>query len=768
MRHIQKPVGILLAILLLFGMVTAVPLTAGAAETGASVICGHSLTLNGDIGLNFFFNLTPEQVANGATVRFSWYNKTAEYTLRESDLTGNGYRATVRVAPAEMTYPIHAVLSYDDTECSDDYSVRDYAMTIINNPAPYMGTARLVEAMLHYGAKAQLKFNRNTSDLADNMLDYYVLSKVNLNEYFAHNSDMREGTDELDLSYEGTALVLNDTVSLKHYYKATDAPTARELKSAANFSGGSDGDIVWFEREDIAAAELDEPQVLYLGDRAYHYAPTDYIIKALTKYGDDESQKKNIDLLTALFWYNQAANYYFAPARVIDLSTLTEDLEAQNGDVLIGKLAGDYKITIADGAYVTLRDAIIDVEDTNQHAGITALGDATLTLKGENTVKTGSYRYPALYSAPEHTLTINGSGSLKAVGTTSAAAIGGNGNIVINGGEITASCPGYEYSSYTPAAIGAASGASCGSITITGGTVKATAGDYSAAIGSGNGNSVCGDITITGGTVSAIGGIAIGSGMSHIMNDYETSSCGNITITKDVTVVKATKTNSDRHIGAGDEGSTCGDIRIEEGANVLYLPKAHIDLSTLTADYMATDEDVLTGTLKGDYQITIADGANVTLWNVDITCLSESAKYAAITPLGDATITFAGQNTLRGGHEDFPALYAAENATLTIRGIGMLTAIGNKYSAGIGAAYCQSCGNIVIDSGIIKATGGSYAAAIGSAAGTHTDHYSCGDITISGGKVDAIGGDNGAAIGSGCDASCGDITITRDVECVSN
>ena len=43
----------------------------------------------------------------------------------------------------------------------------------------------------------------------------------------------------------------------------------------------------------------------------------------------------------------------------IDLSMLTGDYVAQNGDVLTGTLSGYYKISIAPGATVTLRNATI-------------------------------------------------------------------------------------------------------------------------------------------------------------------------------------------------------------------------------------------------------------------------------------------------------------------------------------------------------------------------------------------------------------------------
>ena len=193
---------------------------------------------------------------------------------------------------------------------------------------------------------------------------------------------------------------------------------------------------------------------------------------------------------------------------VVNLSTLTTDYTVQNGDVLTGTLGGDYKISIAAGAIVTLHDATINGEDKHLcvWAGITCQGDATIILKGENTVK-GFYRsYPGIYVPSGSTLTIVGSGVLNASSNGRAAGIGGGqyilnscGNIVIEGGTINAEGRGKA------AGIGGGEGSSCGYITITDGVTKVTATKGESApnsIGAGSDGS-CGTVTI-GGTVGAI------------------------------------------------------------------------------------------------------------------------------------------------------------------------------------------------------------------------------------------------------------------------
>ena len=74
-------------------------------------------------------------------------------------------------------------------------------------------------------------------------------------------------------------------------------------------------------------------------------------------------------------------------ANTVNLANLTANYEAKNGDVLTGVLAGDYRIFVANGAIITLRNATIapPTNSVTQHAGISCLGDATIYIEGDNT-----------------------------------------------------------------------------------------------------------------------------------------------------------------------------------------------------------------------------------------------------------------------------------------------------------------------------------------------------------------------------------------------
>ena len=183
-----------------------------------------------------------------------------------------------------------------------------------------------------------------------------------------------------------------------------------------------------------------------------------------------------------------------------------------------------------------------------------------------------------------------------------------------------------------------------------------------------------------------------------------------------------------------------------------------LDISTLTSDYEVTNGQTLTGTLKGNYKITVADDATVNLSDFTIDGVEgefgEKYPWAGITCNGNATLILEGENYVKGFEEEYPGIYVPVGSTLTIKGTGKLNASSNGFGAGIGGGNNIACGNILIEGGEITATGGSGAAGIGGGA-----FGGCGNITINGGTIDATGGQAGPGIGAGDDAQCGNITI---------
>ena len=367
-------------------------------------------------------------------------------------------------------------------------------------------------------------------------------------KYIQDNLDVRMGAGKLKV--DGNKATLSANVKLDSQiaiWKLTlqdDAETPAAL-SAKQVSVILDGEV---PVTIASTAKLSKAvSSVYLAMPEMSESEATVTIEAVTADGDYTYVNSGLTLDAGQYYQNTVT--MAPPFKILDLATVTEDITIEDGYTVTGKLAGNYKVSIADGATVTLDGITINGTTGKSYnwAGITCVGDATIILKDgtTNTVKGFNSEYSGIFVPKDKTLTIKGetegTGKLIANSNGHGAGIGGGDGI-------------------------SSTAKNCGNIVIQGGVITATGGSNSAGIGSG-GYGSCGDITISGGTVTATGGemsAAIGSG-------YGSASCGKITITDGVTSVTATKGSySPNSIGAGDYGSTCGTVTI--GGNVGVIP----------------------------------------------------------------------------------------------------------------------------------------------------------------------------------------------------
>ena len=155
----------------------------------------HSVTLGGDIGVNFYLNPAVLDTYTGAkTVTFSWDGNETTVDV-PATATADGYKVTCNVVAAQMAHKIHAVVKADGTALAqtDDYSVQDYAETVYANPSAYDSEKpeqlkALAKALLNYGAMAQTVF-------ASSLKEHPALanSTVGDNGYEGVTADQIEG-----------------------------------------------------------------------------------------------------------------------------------------------------------------------------------------------------------------------------------------------------------------------------------------------------------------------------------------------------------------------------------------------------------------------------------------------------------------------------------------------------------------------------------------------------------------------------------------------
>ena len=286
--------------------------TAYSDGVGARLL-GHSISLDGDIAVNFYMELAPE-IAQSKTayMQFTIPNTSAEYQDQKvyvKDLTpveGGYYIFKCRVAAKDMNSEITAQIQGVDKESTPyTYSVKEYADYLIehkNDNAAYAKAAPLVEKMLQYGAYAKAYFDNATLD---------DLGEVEIDNSFA----TYESTLTEDI-FSGATLSLKSQTSLSLYFTSEDDLTFSCVDKEGNecvVDTAKNGSYQVARIRNIAAKELQDNFTLTVksGETVLGtitYSPMNYCYKALNGGTTDA---KLINAVKALVQYSQEANEYF-------------------------------------------------------------------------------------------------------------------------------------------------------------------------------------------------------------------------------------------------------------------------------------------------------------------------------------------------------------------------------------------------------------------------------------------------------------------------
>ena len=301
----------------------------------------HSLSLDGSIGVNFYVNLPDDAVPSVYTMDFSWgnkyistntYSETETYTktgVTYSGIKDGLYKFTLQVAPKELNDTITATLKCSgEAVATEDYSGTTYAYDLLaksdEDLAALSRTGKaadlksIVITMLNYCAAAQKNFAYHTGDLANKDLsaDDQTLEPIadnafagrdysieNLPAYLSYYGSL------LNLGSETSYMVIfrNDalrTVTASALYTNSETELTTAVKNSSNATG--------INLLNIPAAKVtsDIDLTIYCSSDEYKATvnPVSYIKAVLA--GNYAADLKNV--MTALYWYNQAAVTYFA------------------------------------------------------------------------------------------------------------------------------------------------------------------------------------------------------------------------------------------------------------------------------------------------------------------------------------------------------------------------------------------------------------------------------------------------------------------------
>lgn len=203
----------------------------GAVEEGKIAgVVGYSLSLEDQIIVNFHIRIAEdyEEDYEGTKVVFTVPDAGANYSsyteevslgYADFDCDTESYKFSCGVPAKELTSEIEAKVVSADGKESDvfTYTVKDYAEYILANCDVYPNEQNIVKALLNYGTAAQIYFNNNKDNLA-NDTEYMTdeEKKISYVDLSAYKPVIEDEGNEVQLY--GASLVLKTKIYLKFYF----------------------------------------------------------------------------------------------------------------------------------------------------------------------------------------------------------------------------------------------------------------------------------------------------------------------------------------------------------------------------------------------------------------------------------------------------------------------------------------------------------------------------------------------------------------------
>ena len=290
-----------------------VSVTAAFSDNFGTHLAGHSISLDGDIAVNFYMNLDPEITSHeGLKMQFSVPDTSTEYQHQEIEVSdnikvGNYYVFKCRVAAKNMDSVISAQLVDNENNKSVvyTYSVMEYADYLLEHvnangtmeQKAYAKAAPLVRAMLNYGAYAQNYFG---TDAALSDIETAIPEKT----YTV------TGIEET--LFDGATLSLKSQTTLSLYFKsATPITLSMDSKTEGfDYELAHKGKEYIIRIRNISATELNDDFTVTVTSNGQSgtvtYSPMTYCYRA-----QNSGDAKLRNTAKALYRYWLEADKYF-------------------------------------------------------------------------------------------------------------------------------------------------------------------------------------------------------------------------------------------------------------------------------------------------------------------------------------------------------------------------------------------------------------------------------------------------------------------------
>jgi len=202
-------------------------------------LAGYSLSLTGNIGVNFYMELSNKIIADkDAYMQFTLPNGTITKVLvseAQTNTTINAektyYRFPCEVASNEMTQDIKAQMFDGNGKCGKEYTytVRDYAQYLIDHVDLYQDAYPFAVAMLNYGACSQKYFNKAVDELANKYLNDDELEIPDRFEGYIDNFVANKAENKVLGQFAGLSMVLKSETTLNIFYEPKEGIDVSKL-----------------------------------------------------------------------------------------------------------------------------------------------------------------------------------------------------------------------------------------------------------------------------------------------------------------------------------------------------------------------------------------------------------------------------------------------------------------------------------------------------------------------------------------------------------
>ena len=261
-------------------------------------VISWNLALGDHLTLKFYVDAAEAEAA-----QITVGSRTVIQSVADAPKDENGYAIfTADVAAAQMTEQVKLQLIAGQSKGKvHTYSVREYADVILADASKAHCHA-LVKEMLNYGAKAQLYFGVNTTNLANAGIS------VTEQQVPAETEGVSISGSVNGVRIYGATLVLKSKIALRYYFTVSG-----DINDHSFTVGGqaytpvkSAEGVYYIEVSGITPQNMDQAITVSVNEQLHiTYSPVTYMVRMSVK-GSEAVQ----DLVSAMYGYHLAAKDY--------------------------------------------------------------------------------------------------------------------------------------------------------------------------------------------------------------------------------------------------------------------------------------------------------------------------------------------------------------------------------------------------------------------------------------------------------------------------